>query len=768
MPNLNTLSEKDIKQYLRSSPLRKAKKYRHQVSNRIRRGNTLTADVSGTHLYHVEIEVSEGGIFAQCSCPYDWGGYCKHIGATLLLWIESPHLFAENKTVLTGKKPELETTPLKPPPTQRPKTLPLWIRSSFAARRARAEKDLSRELENWKVQSLRQLAKKRGWKVKGTRKVDIAAQLIPKLNDPDEIIKAYHTLDNEHRRVARAMSLLGNDEGVTQEDLRNLAEYWGELKSHKKVSTYTRHLRELGLALSVEEYHYPPLISYIPSLIQQHLPPPLAQALPEPNNESDGDLRLADPYALSRAAVQTAMLLEHPPTSLPPPMPRPRLEKFFKQLQEWDYVPEELIAYKKQGKLQHYARIYLTVPPAAYSLPDEAIERLSPIAGGVEQLQFIYTLLLEGNLIQPGSPVTIWPEVKERFLRLSEDAQRATLARLYFAARQWNDLWPLLRQDKNLRLERNWNTTYFKPSTLQKHLHRFRQVTLRVLACLPDNTWTSLPELYPIFRRFWQRFDADAWEISPYRSYHRSEPDWRLAYGDAPLQPDKDTQDWDRAQGAFIRYVLSGPLHWLGLSDLRFENNRLSAVRLQGLSDLFWDKSDSPPAPRRAVSRAAKEASETTVVIEDLTIKVKPSAISAQAHTLLDKIALLTEAAPEQFTYNLNINALHQSLEAGESVENILAAWRQAMPLKMPPAIQQKLQEWQQAYGQARIYQNITLIEFADDHALAEMKAVTSLEDHLIAEISPRLVLISKDSTQILSAELEKAGYTPKLTASAD
>ncbi len=769
MPTLNTLRASDLKTYIRTNPLRKAKSYRSRVANRVRRGNTLTADVSGTRRYQVEIEVDEGGIFAQCTCPYDWGGYCKHIGAVLLLWIESPHLFIQDKEATSGKKPELETTPLEPPPTQRPQTLPLWISYSFANRRANEERNLSRELEGWKVQSLRQLAKKRGWKVKGTRKKDIAAQLIPRLSDPVEILKAYHTLDNEHRHVARAMSLLGNDEGITEKALQRLAEHWGTLKSHKKINTYTRHLCELGLALPVDnDYNYPPLIDYIPNPVQQHLPPPLAQMLPDPANESSGDLRLAEPYALSRAAVQISMLLEQTPTPLRPPMPRPRLEKFFEQLKEWDYVSQELTSYKKQGKLQHYANIYLTVPPPAYPLPNEAIERLSPIAGGVEKLEFIYALLLESNLIQPGSPVTIWPEVKERFLRLSEDAQRATLTRLYFSTHQWSDLWNLLRQNNKLHLQRSWQTIYFKPSDLQKHLQRFRQVTLRVLACLPDNTWISLPELYPLFRLFWQRFDADAWEKSPYRSYHRSEPNWRLAYGDKPLQTDKDMRDWDKAQGAFIRHVLSGPLHWLGMSDLRFENNRLSAVRLLGLSDIFWDKSDAPPAPRRAVSRATKKAAKTAVVIKGLNINVNPSTINAQAHMLLDKIALLREAAPEQFTYQLNVNALHQSLEAGESLETIRQAWQQNIPLEMPAAIQEKLKEWQQAYGQARLYQNITLIEFADDHALAEMKAVTSLEDHLIAEISPRLVLISKDSTQILSAELEKAGYTPKLTQATD
>ena len=44
------------------------------------------------------------------------------------------------------------------------------------------------------------------------------------------------------------------------------------------------------------------------------------------------------------------------------------------------------------------------------------------------------------------------------------------------------------------------------------------------------------------------------------------------------------------------------------------------------------------------------------------------------------------------------------------------------------------------------------------------MKAVTSLGQHLIAELSPRLVLIPKVAVEPLTAELEKAGYTPKQT----
>lgn len=58
------------------------------VGQLTQRGNLLTAQVEGSTLphYQVSITLAETGsiVDAQCTCPYDWGGYCKHIVAVLL------------------------------------------------------------------------------------------------------------------------------------------------------------------------------------------------------------------------------------------------------------------------------------------------------------------------------------------------------------------------------------------------------------------------------------------------------------------------------------------------------------------------------------------------------------------------------------------------------------------------------------------------------------------------------------------------------------
>jgi hypothetical protein len=217
------------------------------------------------------------------------------------------------------------------------------------------------------------------------------------------------------------------------------------------------------------------------------------------------------------------------------------------------------------------------------------------------------------------------------------------------------------------------------------------------------------------------------------------------------------------AQGNFIRAVISGPLHWLGLSDLCFDDGELQAVRFNGLAELYWNLAETAPAPPHA-AQAPGIAPQDAVQIEQYTIHTRPALISSQAHALLDKIALLGEVSSERFTYQLAPQAVYEAFEAGATLPEILDDWEKLIPVPLPEDMRAQLSAWWEAYGRVRIYQDLTVIEFGDDYALAEMLAATSLGERLIAEISPRLVIVHQQAVAQLMAELEKAGYTPRQT----
>lgn len=63
------------------------------VSKLVLRGQVLTASVLGSDSepYTVTVKIGEAGpTSARCTCPYDWGGWCKHIVAALLVALRQP------------------------------------------------------------------------------------------------------------------------------------------------------------------------------------------------------------------------------------------------------------------------------------------------------------------------------------------------------------------------------------------------------------------------------------------------------------------------------------------------------------------------------------------------------------------------------------------------------------------------------------------------------------------------------------------------------
>ncbi|HAF48265.1 MAG TPA: hypothetical protein DCL08_03365 [Anaerolineaceae bacterium] len=72
------------------------------VFDTFRQGDLLTGKCEGSSapFYQIHVQLDEGGIQeASCTCPYDWGGYCKHIVALMLTFMHNPDAFIEQKNI---------------------------------------------------------------------------------------------------------------------------------------------------------------------------------------------------------------------------------------------------------------------------------------------------------------------------------------------------------------------------------------------------------------------------------------------------------------------------------------------------------------------------------------------------------------------------------------------------------------------------------------------------------------------------------------------
>jgi len=89
------LTESDVRQLASAQSFERGEQYYTSgaVHEPQLQGSTLTARVSGSEYepYRVTISFGPAGIEqTRCTCPYDWGGICKHIVATLLTWVREP------------------------------------------------------------------------------------------------------------------------------------------------------------------------------------------------------------------------------------------------------------------------------------------------------------------------------------------------------------------------------------------------------------------------------------------------------------------------------------------------------------------------------------------------------------------------------------------------------------------------------------------------------------------------------------------------------
>jgi len=779
MHTLDTMSEALLRRSWDEAILRRGEGLLHQVLNPLRRGDTLEARVGDGEVYGVRLKISPRQMLASCSCPRGRSELCAHTAALALAWIRSPAQFTDTE-VVDQNGLSLELRLVDPPPTREPEEPPFWMTITQDELDALYRREMAYLLEDVSIRDLREAAEQRGWKARGIRKDRVVEQVVDHLALPEETGKAIEKQDAEHRQVLCGLVLLGYPRRAWDDQLEALAELWGQLKSHKWVDTYTRHLVETGLAVSGETED-DGFKDSVPRPLARWLPPILNAdlglwPLPRGRSTAPGEaaasvpehgVAVADPYRFVEAVLRILLSLEETPSLLRPPQPRPVIEAQMPGLVGWDYDPEELAQARREGRLRRGCDLPLTVPPPAPVLPDEAIERLAPLAGDDERLNFIISLLQAASILQPGSPITPWSPAKAAFFQLAPMRQRAVLTRTYFRMLSWSELWRMLRDDRfPFRLRRDATHEFCDRNQLRSKLATLRWLLLRVLGSFPDGHWVEMADLDRLMRLLWPRFERSAWD------------DFQLpSYGSRPHLVDRESDAvpnyeqpgvWDQIQGRFIRGMLTGPLHWLGLADLAFDGAQLTHVRFYGLGDLYWDRAEAPPASPHAPAASAAKGGEGAFSAEGLTVSVRPGALSGRGHGLLNAIARLQSTSPDRFEYRLDGAACLEAFDAGTTLSNIIETWEEHLPAPMPDTIGDQLTDWWEGYGRLRLYEDVTVIEFSDEYALAEMKAITSLEEHLVAEVSSRLVVIPEGAVDCLVEELREAGHTPQTVSSVD
>jgi hypothetical protein len=92
-----------------------------------------------------------------------------------------------------------------------------------------------------------------------------------------------------------------------------------------------------------------------------------------------------------------------------------------------------------------------------------------------------------------------------------------------------------------------------------------------------------------------------------------------------------------------------------------------------------------------------------------------------------------------------------------------IAAKFAEMNAPLPNALRAKMDALAANYGRAHLYEHLTVIELADDLALRELLASTSLGQFVVHQFSPRLVVVRDENVDAWVIEMVKKSYTPRV-----
>lgn len=671
-----------------------------------------------------EIEVENGEIYIGCTCNSGDTWICEHVGAMLLAWVDEPGAFIGYDPSLAPPKDSIQDT---------------------------GNTHVNEYLETLEAQSindLRDLARKRGIAVRGTRKEPIVKELAEALAD----VNATRIYIAQQSKTVQDLLIylnltLSPGYGFTPEGIIQALQKRHSNLSRRAFYDQIASLVGQGLLVTFRSGGRPYYM--LPQAVRVALPS-RPELVPQYTDTQGIEIRecpatapIQACYALWTFLSKSPVRRERTPARLP-------VEDSWPQLQGWNHVSEQIddLVQRRRTPYNLY-NASVTVPPPPYHLRSGDRSALRKETGQSDPESEFYCALLEHLSILRGEPgetiVQVEPSFQE-LLSLQPTLQINVLFEAWMNTLAWNEMDLLRRSTDSLSIRRSLNHSSFKPRDLYREWQAGRWAVTRFLSTMDEGDWVSLDGLLKVI-----------YEILPNLVHSQYDPSvWWLESAKTRKQFGTTLEDWLDSSGRFVTAVIEGPLYWLGAVRLGYKNDRLVAVQLTTVGAYALAKRDSPfdTGPQPPPEGALK-------LNDDMTVEAIPGLAPAQLHALLHLLGDLEATSPQQFVYRITAEGVLSALEQGQTIDRLLATLQHWCHQPLPPTWKNRIHTWSQNYGKLHIYDDISLIELADDYALQEILSSTSLREHLIHQFSSRLVAIHPDAIDDLVQELEKRGYTP-------
>jgi hypothetical protein len=267
-----------------------------------------------------------------------------------------------------------------------------------------------------------------------------------------------------------------------------------------------------------------------------------------------------------------------------------------------------------------------------------------------------------------------------------------------------------------------------------------RRKVLEILGQLDPKTWWSIPALIASIKAHFpdfQRQEYDSWYLKDTRTEEYL----------------RGFENWDKVEGELVRYLLTGPLHWLGLVDLAAPAKEAPplAFRFSRWSQaLFANLAPSP----------VKEENEKITADSKLAIHI-PALAPRAVRYLVSRFCAWDGLKKAGYRYHITPTSLVKAQEQGLQVKQLVGLLRRYSSTKLPPNLIQALERWEKEGTQARLESVLVLRVKQPEilQALRGSRAARFLGDPL----GPTSVVVKPGAWNNVTGFLAEMGYLSEI-----
>ena len=269
-----------------------------------------------------------------------------------------------------------------------------------------------------------------------------------------------------------------------------------------------------------------------------------------------------------------------------------------------------------------------------------------------------------------------------------------------------------------------------------------RRYILSQLASLEDSQWYLLQGFIeavyadnPDFLR--QGGDYNAWIIT-----RRS--DKALLHG---------LESWQEVEAPYIRFLITGPLAWLGLVELGWEEGAQAPV--------YFRKSawfDALTSGKEGLDLPAEDALVVVTADGVLTLTNRTPRI---ARYQFARFSEWLEVSPKRYRFRITPTSLQTAASQGLKVRHLIALLRKYAGVNLPPSLVAALQRWE-AHGREAALNQAWVLQLSAPEVLQALRN-SPAAGSLGAALSPVAVIIKPDGIEKVRMALARLGYLSDL-----